>query len=45
MEPHCPTITRLQVGLRELQGVIVSPAQAVELAQLLGLVVQPEEGD
>jgi|GEM_PF-245888 len=37
------TITGLQVGLRELQGAVVSPAQAVELAQLLGLVVAPEE--
>lgn len=39
------TITRLQVGLRELQGAIVSPAQAVELTQLLGLVVQAEDDD
>jgi len=37
------TIARLQVGLRELQGAIVSPAQAVELAQILGLAVTPDE--
>lgn len=39
------TIAGLQVGLRELQGAIVSPAQAVELAQLLGLVVAPEDSE
>lgn len=37
------TITGLQVGLRELQGAIVAPAQAVELAAILGLVVRSEE--
>lgn len=39
------TISGVQVGLRELQGAIVTPAQAIELAQLLGLAVTPEEGD
>ena len=39
------TITGMQVGLRELQGVIVTPSQAVELAQLLGLVVVAEGGE
>jgi uncharacterized protein YjbI with pentapeptide repeats len=33
----------VQLGVRELQGTIVSPAQAVELAQVLGLTVLPEE--
>jgi uncharacterized protein YjbI with pentapeptide repeats len=37
------TITGLQIGLRELQGAIVSPAQAVELAQTLELIVRSEE--
>ena len=39
------TIAGLQVGLRELQGAVVSPAQAVELAQILGLVVAEEAGE
>jgi uncharacterized protein YjbI with pentapeptide repeats len=37
------TIAGMLAGLRELQGAIVSPAQAVELAELLGLAVTPEE--
>jgi uncharacterized protein YjbI with pentapeptide repeats len=39
------TITGLQVGLHELQGAIVSPAQAAELAQLLGLAVTADAAD
>jgi uncharacterized protein YjbI with pentapeptide repeats len=34
------TITRLQIGARELTGVIVDPAQAVQLIQLFGVVVR-----
>ncbi len=36
------TITRLQIGTRELAGVIVDPAQAVQLIQLFGVVVRGE---
>jgi hypothetical protein len=34
------TITRLQIGARELAGVIVDPAQAIQLIQLFGVVVR-----
>ncbi|MBX0326629.1 pentapeptide repeat-containing protein [Oscillochloris sp. ZM17-4] len=37
------TLAGLQVGLREIQGAIVSPSQAAELAAILGLAVTPEE--
>lgn len=34
-----------QIGVSELKGLIVSPAQAVELASLFGVVVRAEEGE
>lgn len=37
------TITNLKVGPRDLVGVIIDPAQAVQLIQLFGVVVKAEE--
>ncbi len=37
------TLTGLQVNLRDLQGVIVAPLQAAELAALLGLDVRTDD--
>jgi uncharacterized protein YjbI with pentapeptide repeats len=36
------TITGMQVGIKELQGAIVTPIQAIQLAGLLGVTVQEE---
>jgi len=35
----------ITVGIQELQGAIIDPGQALLLASLLGLLVQPEEPD
>ena len=37
------TLTGVQVGIKELQGAIVTPIQAIQLAGLLGLTVQEED--
>jgi uncharacterized protein YjbI with pentapeptide repeats len=35
------TLDGLQVGIKDLQGAIIDPTQAVHLASLLGMTVQP----
>ena len=37
------TITGVQVGIKELQGVIVTSIQAIQLAGLLGMTIQEED--
>jgi uncharacterized protein YjbI with pentapeptide repeats len=37
------TITGVQVGVKELQGAIVTPIQAIQLAGLLGVTVQEQD--
>ncbi len=34
----------MQVGYQELQGAIIDPTQALQVAQLLGITVKPAEG-
>ena len=36
-------ITGVQVGIKDLQGVIVTSSQAIQLAGLLGVTVQEED--
>ncbi|NJN18215.1 MAG: hypothetical protein HC822_19140 [Oscillochloris sp.] len=37
------TISGLQAELRDLQGAIVAPLQAIDITALFGLDVQPDE--
>jgi uncharacterized protein YjbI with pentapeptide repeats len=37
------TLSGMQVGIRELQGVIVTSIQAIQLAGLLGMTIQEED--
>ena len=39
------TLVGMQIGVKELKGVIIEPRQAVEIATLLGVIVEPLEPD